>query len=63
MRVLIAFGSRYGSTEEISMRLAELLKEEGIEAEVLDLKRERNWPPLEGFDSVIVGAHLARSER
>ena len=42
MRVLIAFGSRYGSTKEISSRLAEFLKEEGVKAEVLDLKRERN---------------------
>jgi menaquinone-dependent protoporphyrinogen IX oxidase len=48
MRVLIAFGSRYGSTEEISSRLAKFLKEEGVEAEVLDLKRERNWSPLDG---------------
>jgi len=42
MRVLIAFGSRYGSTEEISSRLAEFLKEEGVKVEVLDLKWERN---------------------
>jgi menaquinone-dependent protoporphyrinogen oxidase len=56
MRVLIAYGSRYGSTEEIASRLAEFLREEGVEAEVLDLKRERNWPPLEGFDGVMVGS-------
>jgi menaquinone-dependent protoporphyrinogen oxidase len=56
VRVLIAYGSRYGSTEEIASRLAEFLKEEGVEAEVLDLKRERNWPPLEGFDGVMVGS-------
>ena len=36
--------------------MVEFLKEEGVEAEVLDLKRERNWPPLEGFDGVMVGS-------
>jgi len=63
MRVLIAFGSRYGSTKEISSRLAEFLKEEGVKAEVLDLKRERNWPPMEGFDGVMVGSGVKVGRR
>ena len=33
MRVLIAFGSRWGSTEEIAQRLAGFLGEEGVEAD------------------------------
>jgi menaquinone-dependent protoporphyrinogen oxidase len=56
MRVLIAFGSRYGSTEEIAHRLAGFLGEEEVEATVLDVKRERRWPSLEGYDGVIVGS-------
>jgi menaquinone-dependent protoporphyrinogen oxidase len=56
MRVLIAYGSRYGSTEEIASKLAGFLEEEGVEATVLDVKKNRSWPSLEGYDGVIVGS-------
>jgi len=56
MRVLIAYGSRGGSTEEIAGRLAGFLGEEGVEAELLDVKKNRNWPSLEEFDGVLVGS-------
>lgn len=56
MRVLIAYGSRYGSTEEIASKLAGFLGEEGVEATVLDVKKNRSWPSLEGYDGVIVGS-------
>ncbi len=56
MRVLIAYGSRWGSTEEIAGRLAGFLEEEGVEATVLDVKKNRLWPSLEGFDGVMVGS-------
>jgi menaquinone-dependent protoporphyrinogen oxidase len=61
MRVLIAYGSRYGSTEEIASKLAGFLEEEGIESTVLDVKKNRRWqnrrwPNLEEYDGVIVGS-------
>ena len=56
MRVLIAYGSRYGSTEEIAGRLAGFLGEEGVEVTVLDMTRERSWPSLDGYDGVMVGS-------
>ena len=62
MRVLIAYGSRYGSTEEIAHRLAGFLGEEGVEATVLDVKRERRWPSLEGYDGVMVGSSVKISK-
>jgi len=62
MRVLIAFGSRYGSTEEIASRLAGFLGEEGVEATVLDVKKERRWPSLEGYDGVLVGSGVKISK-
>jgi len=62
MRVLIAYGSRYGSTEEIAQRLAGFLGEEGVEADVLDVKRERRWPSLEGYDGVLVGSGVKISK-
>ena len=62
MRVLIAYGSRYGSTEEIASRLAGFLGEEGVEATVLDVKKNRSWPSLEGYDGVIVGSGVKISK-
>ena len=58
MRVLIAYGSRWGSTEEIAGRLADYLGEEGLEADLLDVKKDRSWPSLEGYDGVIVGSSV-----
>ena len=62
MRVLIAYGSRWGSTEEIAGRLAGFLGEEGVEADLLDVKRDRGWPSLEGYDGVIVGSGVKISK-
>ena len=56
MRVLIAYGSRYGSTEEIASKLAGFLEEEGIESTVQDVKKNRKWPNLEDYDGIIVGS-------
>jgi len=62
MMVLIAYGSRYGSTEEIAHKLAWFLGEEGVEATVLDVKKERSWPSLEGYDGVMVGSGVKISK-
>ena len=61
MRVLIAYGSRYGSTEEIASKLAGFLGEDGVEATVLDVKQDRDWPSLEAYDWVIVGSRMTIS--
>ena len=60
--MLIAYGSRWGSTEEIAGRLAGFLGEEGVEADLLDVKRERGWPSLEGYEGVIVGSGVKISK-
>ena len=62
MRVLIAYGSRWGSTEEIAERLAGFLEEEGVEVTVLDVKKTRRWPSLEGYDGVMVGSSVKISK-
>jgi len=62
MKTLIAYGSRWGSTEEIAERLAGFLEEEGVEADLLDVKKNRSWPSLEGYDGVIVGSGVKISK-
>jgi menaquinone-dependent protoporphyrinogen oxidase len=56
MRVLIAYGSRWGSTREIAEKLAGLLGEKGEEVDLLNVKKTRGWPSLEGYDGVMVGS-------
>jgi len=59
-RVLIAYGTRYGSTEEISQEIAKTLKEKGLEFELFNLGegKSKNWPQLDDFDGVIIGTSL-----
>ncbi len=59
-RILIAYGTRYGSTEEISQEIAKTLKEKGFEPELFNLGegKSKNWPQLDDFDGIIIGTSL-----
>jgi len=59
-KVLIAYGTRYGATEEISQEIAKTLKEKGLEPELfnLGLGKSKNWPQLDEFDGFIIGTSL-----
>lgn len=62
--VLIVYGSRYGSTEEISQEIANVLENKGIETQLIDLKKmkSKDWPSLESFDGVLVGSGIKIGE-
>jgi menaquinone-dependent protoporphyrinogen oxidase len=59
-KVLIIYGTRWGSTEEISQKLANILNEEGIEAELLNLEttKKRDYPSLDGYDGILLGSGI-----
>jgi len=59
-KAIIAYGSRYGSTAEISQEIAKILNELDIETVVLDLKKtkEKKWPPIDEFDAILVGSGI-----
>ncbi|WXG39341.1 MAG: flavodoxin domain-containing protein [Candidatus Freyarchaeum deiterrae] len=59
-KVLIAYGTRYGSTEEISQEIGKILKKEGLEVQIVDLKKTKSkeWPSLTPFDGVLVGSSV-----
>lgn len=59
-KVLIAYGSRFGCTEEVSQEIAKILEEEGIDSHLLNLKKvkAKKWPPLEEFDGFLVGSSI-----
>lgn len=52
MKVLVATASKYGATEEIGARIAQVLTASGIETELLDA---RSVGTTTGFDAVVLG--------
>ncbi|MHA2329476.1 MAG: flavodoxin domain-containing protein [Candidatus Hodarchaeales archaeon] len=60
-KILIAYGSRYGCTKEISSKIATFLeKKEGINIILLNLREieEASWPPIERFDGIMIGTGI-----
>ena len=54
-KVLVAFATRYGSTQEVAEAVAGTLREHGLE---IDLEPARDVRRLEGYDGVVLGAPL-----
>jgi menaquinone-dependent protoporphyrinogen oxidase len=59
-KALIAYGSRYGSTAEISQEISKILRNLDIETLVLDLKetKEKQWPSIDEFNAILVGSSI-----
>ena len=54
-KVLVAYASKYGSTQEVAEAIAETLRESGFE---VDLQPMRKVHTLEGYAAVVLGAPL-----
>jgi len=59
-KVLIVYGTRYGSTEGITERMADLLREKGREVHILNLKTtpERKIPALNQYNGLLIGTGI-----
>ena len=53
--VLVAYATRYGSTQEVAEAVGETLREAGLGVEVRPMREVRT---LEGYDAVVLGAAL-----
>ena len=53
--VLVAFATRYGSTQEVAEAVATALRAKGFDVDVRPLKTVRS---VEGYGAVVVGAPL-----
>lgn len=54
-KVLVAFATSYGSTQEVAEAIAAILREEGVEVDLRPLREVRS---LAGYSAVILGAPL-----
>ncbi len=55
MKVLVAFASTHGSTQEVAAAIADVLRGQGL---VVDLQPARDVRSLEGYGAVVLGAPL-----
>jgi menaquinone-dependent protoporphyrinogen oxidase len=60
MKILIAYGTRFGSTAEVSEEFATMFKKAGHKVTLLNLREtpEEQWPSPKGFDGVLVGSSI-----
>jgi len=58
--VMIAYGSRYGCTEEVSKEIGKTLESAGITIKIINLGglKESDIPSIENFDGVLVGSGI-----
>ncbi|MHA1939852.1 MAG: flavodoxin domain-containing protein [Candidatus Thorarchaeota archaeon] len=57
-RVLIGYGSRYGSTAETADAMAKTVQEAGAQVDLVNLKKESPPNPLQNYDLVVIGSGI-----
>ncbi len=58
-KILIAYGSRYGCTEEISNKIADYLEQDKrYHTKLLNLRGNDHWTSIEEFNGVIIGTGI-----
>ncbi|MFX0024235.1 MAG: flavodoxin domain-containing protein [Candidatus Hermodarchaeota archaeon] len=55
-KVLILFGSRYGTTKDTSEKIRDILAKKEVEVNLVDINEEE--PTLSGFDGVLIGTGI-----
>lgn len=58
-KILIAYGSRYGCTEEISNKIADYLEQDKrYHTKLLNLRGNDHWTSIEEFNGIIIGTGI-----
>ena len=57
MKALVAFGTRYGSTERVAEEIAMVLRKEGASVTVIDL-RKRKLLNIDEYDLLVLGSGI-----
>lgn len=59
-KVLILYGTRYGTTKGISDEIEKVIQEKGITTESYNLKEQdlKEIPPLQEYDGIIIGTGI-----
>jgi len=57
-RVLIGYGSRYGSTAETAEAMAKAVQEVGAQVDLVNLKKANPSSPIEDYNLVVIGSGI-----
>jgi len=57
-KVLVAYGSRYGCTEEVSQEIAKVLEKGGLSVSLVNLESSNRLPKIEEYDGILVGSGI-----
>ncbi|UCH03347.1 MAG: hypothetical protein JSW05_07040 [Candidatus Thorarchaeota archaeon] len=57
-RVLIGYGSRYGSTAEVAQEMRNVIQETGAQIDLVNLRKGTPPGELQGYDLVIIGSGI-----
>ena len=55
-KILVCYGTRYGSTAEVATEIGKTIQELGVTADVVDLKKGKVQPS--GYDLVVIGSGI-----
>ncbi|MBY9006589.1 MAG: hypothetical protein KGD63_07510 [Candidatus Lokiarchaeota archaeon] len=59
-KILIAYGSRYGSTEEISIHFKQILEEKGFIVDIFNLKsKKKQLSKINSYSGVLIGSGIS----
>ena len=57
-RILIVFGTRYGTTTEVVQDMSNTARELGVHVDAVNLEKGTPYPDPEGYDLVIIGSGI-----
>ncbi len=57
-KVLIVYGSRFGATEGVAIKIAEIFRDNNVLAEVVDLKEKSDFDNFDNYDGLIIGSSI-----
>jgi menaquinone-dependent protoporphyrinogen IX oxidase len=56
--VLIAYGSRYGCTEQVSQEIGKVLEKNGLSVSLINLASTKEIPNIENYDGILIGSGI-----
>lgn len=61
--VLILYGTRFGATKEVAMKIKKILEEKNIQTDVIDLKvdKQQELPKLGNYSGIIIATGIRMS--
>ncbi len=57
-KVLICYGTRYGTTTEVVQEMSNTARELGVQVDVVNLEKETPFPEPDDYDLVIIGSGI-----